>query len=80
MPEAAFTLDDEIAGRYVSREVATPLVIEHVGDLLAAIVAGVELRITPSLIEPWRRVIRTTLCFSGTRLRNAQGYDPAFSG
>ncbi len=78
MPEATFVLNDETAGHYVSREAVTPLSVEPVGDLLTAMAAAsVELRVTPSLVELWRRVIRSTLCFSGTRLRNAAGYDPA---
>jgi hypothetical protein len=41
----------------------------------------VELRITPSLIGLWQRVVKSTLCYSGTRLRNARGWDPAlFAG
>jgi len=45
-----------------------------VADLLAALAeAEVELRITPSLTDFWSRVISSTLEFSGTRLRNAQG-------
>jgi Family of unknown function (DUF6886) len=78
MPKATFVLNDETAGHYVSREAVTPLSVEPVGDLLPAMAAAnVELRVTPSLVELWRRVVRSTLCFSGTRLRNAAGYDPA---
>jgi hypothetical protein len=56
----------------------TPLSVEPVGDLLMALIgAGVELRITPRLIPLWGRVIRSSLEFSGTRLRNAQGYNEA---
>ena len=55
-----------------------PLAVEPVGDLLAALAtSGIELRITPSLIPLWQRVVRSTLSFSGTRLRNARGWDPA---
>jgi hypothetical protein len=73
-----FVLNDETAGHYVSSEAVTPIAVQPVGDLLAALAAAnVELRITPSLVEMWRRVIRSTLCYSGTRLRNAAGYDPA---
>ncbi len=78
MPPDTFALNDETAGHYVSREAVRPLSVESVGDLLTAMAAAeVELRVTPSLVELWRRVIRSTLCFSGTRLRNAAGYDPA---
>jgi hypothetical protein len=78
LPGATFVLNDETAGHYVSREIVTPLSVEPVGDLLAALAdARVELRVTPSLVELWARVIRSTLSFSGTRLRNAANYDPA---
>jgi hypothetical protein len=75
LPETPFDLHDATAGHWVAREPVTPLVVEPVGDLLAAHAAAeVELRVTPLLIPLWERVIRTTLAFSGTRLRNAQGY------
>jgi hypothetical protein len=63
------------SGHWVSREIVTPLRVEPMHDLLGALVdAGVELRITPSLVELWRHVIGSTLSFSGTRLRNAAGW------
>lgn len=78
MPDGRFRLLDATAGHWISNEAVTPLTVEPVGDLLTALVgAGVELRITTSLIPLWRRVIRSTLEFSGTRLRNARGYEAA---
>ena len=78
MPEAPFELVDATAGYWVARETVTPLAVEPVGDLLEALAgAEVELRITPTLIPLWGRGIRSTLAFSGTRLRNAQGYHEA---
>lgn len=75
MPPATFRLLDATAGHWVSDETVTPLAVESVGDLLAALAdAEVELRVTPTLLPLWSRVIRSTLAFSGTRLRNAQGY------
>ena len=74
-PEAAFRSMDHGGGHWVSEERVAPLACEPVGDLLAAIAAaGVELRITPSLVELWKRVIASSLEFSGTRLRNAKGW------
>jgi hypothetical protein len=76
MPEDSFHLLDPTAGHWVARRVVTPLSVEPVGDLLTALAASdVELRITPTFIPLWRAVIRSTLAFSGTRLRNAQGYE-----
>ena len=77
MPEDTFDLLDATAGHWVSRTAVTPLRVEPVGDLLAALTsARVELRITPGLADLWSRVVRSTLEFSGTRLGNAQGWRP----
>jgi hypothetical protein len=76
MPEETFVLRDATGGHWVSREAVRPLYVEPVGDLLSALAAAnVELRVTPSLVELWRRVIASTLEFSGTRLRNAAGWE-----
>ena len=57
---------------FVSRETVVPLELVELGELLARHADdGVELRIAPSLYPLWDRVIRTTLDFSGIRLRNA---------
>jgi hypothetical protein len=78
MPKAPFRLLDSTAGHWVARETVTPLSVEPVGDLLSALIgADVELRVTPTLIPLWSRVIRSSIEFSGTRLRNAQGYNEA---
>lgn len=76
MPEEPFHLIDATAGHWIAREVVTPVSMEPVGDLLAALAdADVELRVTPAIIPLWQDVIRSTLAFSGTRLRNARGYE-----
>jgi len=73
MPPDGFVPNDDTAGHHVSRAAVAPLAVEPVGDLLAALVAsGVELRMTPALLDMWQRVIGSTLSFSGTRLRNAR--------
>jgi len=76
MPEVAFRqARDDASGHYVSEKPVIPVGVEAMPDLLAAIeTENVELRITPSLAELWRRVIASTLQFSGTRLRNARGF------
>ena len=78
MPETTFTMvDDDSAGHWVSRDAVTPLRVEPMRDLLAALAeAGVELRIMPSLVELWRGIVQSTLSFSGTRLRNGAGFTP----
>ncbi len=76
MPHERFTQIDATAGHWVSRDTIEPVSVEPMSDLLRALVdADIELRITPSLIRLWEQVIRSTLEFSGTRLRNAHGYD-----
>jgi len=75
LPERTFTLNDATAGHWVSRTAVAPIGVEPIDDLLAALAAAdVELRVTPALLEVWRRVIASTLEFSGTRLRNAEGW------
>jgi hypothetical protein len=76
LPADSFELHDATAGHWVSRQIVTPLAVEPVGDLLSTLAgAEVELRIMQRLIPLWEQVIRSTLAFSGTRLRNAQGYE-----
>jgi hypothetical protein len=78
MPEETFE-DLHDYGGHVSRKTVVPLGVEPVGDLLGALAdAGVELRITPSLVPLGRAIIETTLHFSLIRMRNARGWsDPA---
>ena len=65
-------LDD--AGMWVSRTRATPLSVEPLGDLVAALEAtDVELRVLPDL-TPLKGVWETSLHASGIRLRNAVGW------
>ena len=62
------------AGMWVSRAPVTPLSLEVLGDLPAALAAaGAELRVVPSLV-PLKGVWSTSLHASGVRLRNAQGW------
>jgi hypothetical protein len=62
------------AGMWVSRSTVTPLAVEPVGDLLAALeAADVELRVLPDLTS-LRGVWGSTLHASGVRLRNATGW------
>lgn len=62
------------AGMWVSRAPVTPLSLEVLDDLPAALAAaGAELRVVPSLV-PLKSVWSTSLHASGVRLRNAQGW------
>jgi hypothetical protein len=78
-PDESFEPKDRTAGHFVSEQPVEPLRVEPVGDLLEAIAgAGVELRITPRLGPMWRRVWRSSLQYSGTRLRYALGHPEEF--
>lgn len=75
MPADSFELHDETAGHWVSPQTVRPLTTEPMGDLLVALAAAdLELRITPTLMRLWEGVIRSTLAFSGTRLRSAREF------
>jgi hypothetical protein len=69
MPDATFESHDRF---WVSHSVVEALELVDVGDPLALHAgAEIELRITPALLDPWDRVVASTLDFSGIRLRNA---------
>jgi hypothetical protein len=71
MPREPFEVveDDRF---YIASTTVDALERVDLGDLLLRHAeAGIELRIAPTLYPLWDRVIRTTLDFSGIRLRNA---------
>jgi hypothetical protein len=72
LPEAGFEYSE--AGMWVSRAPVTPLAVDAMDDLPAAMArSGVELRVVESLTR-LKGVWETTVHFSGIRLRNAQGW------
>lgn len=74
LPTATFA-DLGDAGMHVSREAVTPLAVETLSDLPAALRgAGVDLRVVDRL-APLRGAWETTLHVSGIRLRNAKGWE-----
>ena len=76
MPDATFEPRRDRSGHWVSRSPVVPIAVETMTDLLGALIlAGVELRVTPSLIALWNSIIRSSMQFSGTRLRYAEGWD-----
>jgi hypothetical protein len=74
MPRDGFLLQDEGAGYWVSHDPVTPLGVELVDDLAAAIAGeGVTLRVLPSLWDLHDGVKASSLVFSMIRMRNAVG-------
>lgn len=73
LPGASFSLIDEGAGYYASREPVIPRAVTGIDDLLSALLRhDVELRVMPSLWKLYDAVIASTLQFSIIRMRNAQ--------
>jgi hypothetical protein len=71
MPETTFVQDEDRF--WASSEPVEPLASVELGDLVARHdAAGIELRTEPRLLGFWDAVVRSTLGFSGIRLRNAR--------
>jgi hypothetical protein len=71
LPEETFAANED---RFWISEVAVePLELVELGDLVARHeAAAIELRTEPELLRLWDEVIRSSLGFSGIRLRNAR--------
>ncbi len=79
LPRQAFWPHEEVGGYWIADEQVDAIDRVDAGDLLGRhAAAGIELRVTPSIWPFWRRVIASTVEFSGSRLRNAAP-DPAGS-
>jgi hypothetical protein len=71
LPAETFERYGRAAGYWVSRTAVEPVEVVELGDLFDRhAAAGIELRVVPDLAAVWRRVIGSTLEFSGIRLRN----------
>jgi hypothetical protein len=78
LPEASFQ-DSGVGAGWVSREPVTPIKVETLRDLPAALRArGVELRVMESL-RPLKGIWKTSLHASGLRLRNALDWEGCVS-
>jgi hypothetical protein len=72
LPTEPFRADETVGGYWVTADTVDAVERVDVGDLLDRhAAAGIELRITPSIRPFWRRVIESTVEFSGSRLANA---------
>ena len=77
LPEEPFVHHPGVGGYWLSHDSVEPLEVREMGDLLALhAAAGIELRIAPSIWPWWAAVIRSTLEFSGSRLRNCTVPEP----
>jgi hypothetical protein len=74
MPRDRFVLADESAGYWVSHGPVTPLDVDALDDLPAAIAGeGAALRVLPSLWDLHDAVRTSSLVYSMIRMRNALG-------
>ena len=72
LPVQPFEILDEEAGYYVARAAVRPIERIEIPDLVRKHAEmGIELRVVDNLWPLWDRVIASTVCFSGIRLRNA---------
>jgi hypothetical protein len=79
LPAATFTLEDAIAGHYVSRKAVTPIDMRAIDQpLLEMVQRDIELRVMPSLWALREAVVDSTLHFSITRMRNASPAPASF--
>ena len=79
LPTADFR-PHQVGGYWVSDEQADAIDQVVIGDLIGRhAAAGIELRITPSIWPFWRRVISSTVEFSGSRLRHAAAHPDQLS-
>jgi hypothetical protein len=71
MPEATFAQDEDRF--WISSEAVEPVELVELGDLVARHEAArIELGTESRLLAFWETVVRSTLAFSGIRLRNAR--------
>ncbi|MDD3731571.1 MAG: hypothetical protein PHU88_04260 [candidate division Zixibacteria bacterium] len=70
---AGFTLVDEVAGYWISRQPVIPLAMIKINNILSALLEhDIELRIMSSLWKLREEVIKSTLGFSIIRMNKAQ--------
>ncbi len=79
MADDGFVPHDDVGGFWTNTSTVESLERHRLDDLVGQhAVAGIELRITPSIWPWWRRVTESTLEFSGSRLANASNHPDRF--
>jgi hypothetical protein len=72
LPGDQFEILNEEAGYYIARSAVRPIERIEIADVVGKHAeVGIELRLVDNLWPLWDRVIASSLCFSGIRLRNA---------
>ena len=72
LPHETFAPDPDVGGYWLSREAVVPVEIIELGDLVELHArSGIDLRVVENLWPTWRRVIASSLEYSGIRLHNA---------
>ena len=72
-PADTFTVWNEGAGYYISRQPVTPLAVRTIDNMLLELAGyDIEIRIMPSLWPLFDAVVDSSLQFSMIRMRNAQ--------
>jgi hypothetical protein len=72
LPEATFRESAEVAGYWTSSETVEPVERVSIDGLIERHAeAGIELRTAANLWPLWDAVVRSTIAYSGLRLRNA---------
>jgi hypothetical protein len=72
LPSETFERDPEVGGYWLSREPVVPAEAVELGDLVELHASsGIDLRVVENLWPTWRRVVASSLEYSGIRLHNA---------
>jgi Family of unknown function (DUF6886) len=70
LPHETFERDPEVGGYWLCREPVEPVELGNLVELHAR--SGIDLRVVENLWPTWRRVVASSLEYSGIRLHNAQ--------
>jgi hypothetical protein len=72
LPHEMFSPDPNVGGYWLSREAVVPVELVELGDLVELHARSrIDLRVVENLWPTWRRVVASSLEYSGIRLHNA---------